>query len=149
MTLAKRMRRDLKSTYDGQAWHGTSLRRMFDGVDDARGDAHPIAGARSIKELLAHIVAWNEIVERRVGGEIYDPPFEVDFPPVDGVSIESLLARLEAAHQRLLARVSTLSDKAFDDKAPGTEYSIDFMLRGLIHHNTYHAAQIAMLKKMV
>jgi uncharacterized damage-inducible protein DinB len=150
MTLAERMLRDLKSTFDGTGtWHGTPLRRMIARVDDARGDAHPIAGARSIKELLAHATSWIEIVDRRIGGEAYDPPLEVDFPAVDGISMAALLARLDAAHARLLDRVSTLRDEDFDATVPGKRYTIDFMLRGLVHHTTYHAAQIAMLMKMV
>jgi uncharacterized damage-inducible protein DinB len=149
MTNTERLLRDLQSTYDGDAWHGTPLRRMLDGVDDAGGDAHPIEGARSIKELLAHVASWNEIVDRRIGGEAYVPPLEVDFPSVEGVSLASLLARLDAAHDRLLARVATLRDEDLDRLTPGKDYTIDFMLRGLVHHDTYHAAQIAMLKKMV
>jgi hypothetical protein len=30
---------------------------------------------------------------------------------------------------------------------PGTEYSVYFMLHGVIQHDLYHAGQIALLKK--
>jgi uncharacterized damage-inducible protein DinB len=149
MTIIERILRDLRATYDGDAWHGTPLRRMFDGVGDARANEHPIAGAHSIKELLAHIVSWNEIVERRTGGEAYEPPADVDFPSVDGVAMDSLLARLDTAYDRLLARVATFRDEDLDAIVPGKPYTLDFMLHGLIHHNTYHSAQVAMLKKLV
>lgn len=150
MTLTERLLRDLRSTYDGDdTWHGTPLRRMFEGLDDAFAETHPIAGARSIKELLAHATAWVEIVDRRLGGETYDPPYEVDFPSVHGVALDSLLARLDAAHERLCASVAALHDEDFERIVPGKSYTVDFMLRGLTHHNTYHAAQISMLRKVV
>ncbi len=79
------------------------------------------------------------------GEEVKVTP-EMDFPSVDGVRWEEQLARLDAAHARLLEVVNTLEDADFD-RMIEEKYSLDFMLRGVIHHTTYHAAQIALLKK--
>jgi len=147
MRLAARMLRDLRSTYDGQAWHGTPVRRMVDGIDDARANAHPIDGARSIAEMLAHLTAWIEIVDRRLRDEEFEVTEAMDFPSVDGIAFAEIVARLERAHAALLATVEQMDDEEFDRKVPDGRYTKDFMLRGLIHHSTYHAAQIAMLKK--
>jgi uncharacterized damage-inducible protein DinB len=147
LKLSERIVRDLRSTYDGRAWHGTPVRRMVDGVDDARANAHPIDGARSIAELLAHLVAWMEIVERRLRDEAWEVTEEEDFPSVDGVAFDAIVARMERAHAALIATVEQLSDEELDRKVPDGRYTKDFMLRGLIHHTTYHAAQTAMLKK--
>jgi uncharacterized damage-inducible protein DinB len=147
MRLAARMLRDLRSTFDGQAWHGTPVRRMVDDIDDARANAHPVDGARSIAELLAHLTAWVEIVERRLRDEKFEVTPAMDFPSAGGVAFAEIVARLERAHAALLATVEQMDDEEFDRNVPDGRYTKDFMLRGLIHHTTYHAAQIAMLKK--
>ena len=148
MNLAKRAVIDLKSTFDGQAWYGTPLRRLLDGVDREMAHERPIASARTIAELLAHITAWIEIVGRRVTGETVEVTPEMDFPSVEGVPWNEQIERLERAHATLVERVRGLSDEDFDRQVEAhRNYSVDFMLRGLVHHNTYHAAQIAMLKK--
>jgi len=147
MRLASRILVQLKSTYDGTAWHGTPLRRMLDGIDDAKANAHPIANTRSIAELTAHVAAWVEIVERRARGEEFDVTPEMDFPSAGAGSWSDLVSRLERAYARLVETVSGMSDEALDANVPGKSYTQAHMLLGLAHHGTYHAAQIAVLKK--
>jgi uncharacterized damage-inducible protein DinB len=149
MTLSDRLLSDLNSTFDGDAWHGTPLRRMLDGVDDARAHLRPIADAKTIAELVAHITSWTEIVERRVRFEPFDVTSAMDFPKVEGTKLDDWIVRLEAAHAKLAGTVATLSDADFDKLVPGRPHTLDYTLRGLIHHSTYHAAQIAILKKLV
>lgn len=147
MTLAERMLRDLRSTFDGNAWHGTPVRRLLDGIDDAHANTHPIDGARSIAELLAHLSAWFDFVDRRLRDELFEVTPEEDFPHVDSVAFSDLIAQLERRQAVLCETVQRMDDAEFDRKVPDGRYTKDFMLRGLIHHTTYHAAQIAMLKK--
>jgi hypothetical protein len=137
------MLRDLRSTFDGDAWHGTPVRRMLDGITDIRANARPIAGARSIAELLAHLSAWFEFVDRRLRDELFEVTPAADFPNVDGVPFSDLIAQLERRHEALCATVEQMDDAEFDRNVPDGRYTKDFMLRGLIHHTT----QIAMLKK--
>ena len=138
---------ELKSNYSGSPWHGTALKQMVEDVDAKKAFEHPIPGARSIAELLAHATAWNEIVPRRVSGELVEVSPEMDFPPVEGVRWKDLLARLESAHAGLIEKVSRLKDEDLKSIVAGKKHDVYVELHGLMHHNTYHAAQIAMLKK--
>jgi uncharacterized damage-inducible protein DinB len=147
MRLTDRILENLRSTYDGDAWHGTPLRRMLDDIDEAAVHARPIANAHSIAELLAHVIAWIQITDRRLHDEVFEITTEMDFPAGDALPWKKLVALLEQSHERLLATVSALDDAALDAIVPGKPYSRWFMLNGLVHHNTYHAAQIALLKK--
>lgn len=138
----------LTSTYDGDAWHGTPVRRLVDGISEARsksrsGDAHSIA------ELVAHIAAWMEIVERRLRGIAFDPSPSEDYPDVTGTPWEELVRRLDRAHQSVLTRVDLLTEADLDRNVAGKSYSVAFMLNGLAQHTTYHAGQIALLKKII
>jgi uncharacterized damage-inducible protein DinB len=138
----------IEENFDGKPWHGTPLRRILDGVDDQRAVARPIPLGRTIAELLAHIIAWNEIVERRVRGENVEVTPQLDFPDPAGVTWSALVARLDAAHQRLLSTIRAVTPEDLKKIVPGQKYTARWMVDGLMHHNTYHAAQIAMLKKL-
>jgi hypothetical protein len=147
MRLADRILVQLKSTYDGNAWHGTPLRKMLDGVDESTANARPIPNARTIAELTSHATAWIEIVERRARGERVKVTPRMDFPDTEGVSWAGIVSRLERAHAKLIETVGAMSDEQLEAKVPGKRYSQEYMLFGVAHHNTYHAAQMAMLKK--
>src|SRR4051794_18776823 len=123
MRLADRILVQLTSTFDGTAWHGTPLRKMLEGVDEARANARPIANARTIAELTAHATAWIEISERRAHGEQFEVTPEMDFPPVDGVSWLDILERLERAHATLVQTVREMSDAQIDATVPGKRYT--------------------------
>jgi hypothetical protein len=145
MTKAEAMVERLKRNFHGPAWHGTALREMVDGVSPSQAAARPIDNARTIAELLGHITAWIEIVERRLRRERVVITPELDFPDVSKVTWASQLERLDAAFERLTGTVMTIEN--FAEEVIETTYSMNFMLDGLMHHNTYHAAQMAMLKK--
>src|SRR4029078_2612038 len=70
----------MRTNYNGQPWHGNAFRTLLDGVDDKRAQARPIANAKSIADLLAHSIAWMEIVDRRLHGENVKITPELDFP---------------------------------------------------------------------
>jgi uncharacterized damage-inducible protein DinB len=147
MRRAERMVLQLRLNYDGTAWHGTPLRRMLDGIDEQRANARPIQNARTIAELLAHVTAWIEIVERRLAGERFEVTPEMDFPSAQEMKWTEWVSRLERAHDKLLETVGAMSDVEFEASVPDKNYTAGFMLHGLINHNAYHAGQIAMLKK--
>ncbi|HKO57866.1 MAG TPA: DinB family protein [Thermoanaerobaculia bacterium] len=136
---------EVREQLDGKPWHGNSLLVTLEGIDDALAHAHPVPNGRSIAELLAHMSAWVSIVERRLRGEEVAITPELDFPAVDGRAWADLVQELETAYARLMATVGEIAD--WRVTVAGKRYTREYMLRGLLHHNTYHAAQIAMLKK--
>jgi uncharacterized damage-inducible protein DinB len=147
MRRAERMVLQLQLNFDGKAWHGTPLRRMVDGIGEGMANLRRIPNARTIAELLAHVTAWIEIVQRRLAGERFEVTPEIDFPSVEGVKWSDAVSRLELAHDKLLETVGAMSDSDFEATVPDKNYTAGSMLHGLINHNAYHAGQIALLKK--
>jgi len=141
---------EFKRIYNGDAWHGPSLKEILTGMTPELAAARPLAGAHSIWELVLHIVAWEEVFCRRLEGQRADEPEEGDFPPVSDISQDAwaqVLARLDRSHDRLIEVTSTLTDSALTETVAGKDFSISFLLHGIVRHNIYHAGQIALLKK--
>ncbi len=141
---------ELKNVHDGDAWHGLSLKEALTNVTQQQAAARPVDDAHSIWELVLHIKAWENVWRIRLEGDQATEPEEGDFPPVKEISEQAwaqALAELDARHKRLLGVISELSESALEETVVGTEYSIRFLLRGVIRHHVYHAGQIALLKK--
>lgn len=153
MTETHRINSQLKRAYQGEAWHGPSLRELLDGVTAEQAAAKPVPNAHSIWELVNHIIAWEQTVKQRLEGDaVSSVPDEVNFPPVNDASEEAwqqALQKLEASNRSLREAIKKIDDAKLEEKAAGQEYSVYFMLHGVIQHDLYHAGQIALLKKMI
>jgi uncharacterized damage-inducible protein DinB len=140
----------LKRAFDGEAWHGPALIEILDGIDAKTAASHSIRDAHSIWELVLHITTWERVIARRVQGEAMIPSDEENFPkvqqPTDGAWREAQ-KNLRAAHADLIQRVSGMKESQLNDRVPGKDYDVRFMLTGAVQHAAYHGGQIALLKK--
>ncbi|MBI3698770.1 MAG: DinB family protein, partial [Acidobacteria bacterium] len=104
-----------------------------------------------IWEIVLHITAWVDAARRRVEGEEAKLSAEQDWPPVRETTErawEAALEGLKTAHQAMQETVLRLEDSRLKDRVPGQQYSVYFLLHGVVQHGLYHAGQIALLKKV-
>ena len=151
MTEIQRIVDQLQRAFEGVAWHGPSVKEVLAGVTAEQAAAHPIEGAHSIWELALHIATWERVGRRRIEESA---PIEVsdaeDWPEVGDTSDEAwgiALEDLGKNHEMLREAVARLDDARLGDIVPGTEYSVYFLLHGVIQHDLYHVGQIALLKR--
>ena len=148
----------LRRSFDGNAWHGPSLREVLDGVDAAAALQQPVASAHSVWELTHHLMAWTREVTRRLRGATADMPAEGNWVDATDVSEEAwrrLRASLDAARDELMTALAELPADRLDDRvrelqldgSPGGEVTLRLMLIGLAEHNAYHGGQITLLRK--
>jgi uncharacterized damage-inducible protein DinB len=153
MSELKRINSQLKRAFRGTAWHGPSVMELLEGVTAEQAAAHPIAGAHSIWEIVLHIRAWERITLRRLEEWVpIEATPEEDWPPVKETTEHAWRNALNAMslnHDALREVIARLDESRLSEILPGTEYSVYFMLHGVIQHDLYHAGQIALLKRAV
>jgi uncharacterized damage-inducible protein DinB len=150
MSEIARIGSQLKRAFEGEAWHGPSLKELLAGVTAEQAAARPLAGSHSIWEIVLHIAAWEGVARRRLEGETALIPSEEDWPTVSDTSETAwleALTKLESGHRQLRATLRQLTDADLDKIVAGQQYSFYFLLHGVIQHDLYHAGQIALLKK--
>ncbi|HQR31387.1 MAG TPA: DinB family protein [Blastocatellia bacterium] len=151
MTETHRINSQLKRAYQGEAWHGPSVRELLNGVTAEQAAARPIPNAHSIWELVNHIIAWEQITRRRLEGDpVKNPTNEMNFPPVNDSSEtawQTTLQALATSNQALRDAIKKIDDAKLEEIVPEAIYSNYAMLHGVIQHDLYHAGQIALLKK--
>ena len=147
MSRATHLANHIERTFTGPMWHGPALSQALEGVTADQAAARPIAGAHGIWEIVRHVTSWAEIARERIHGQsIADPTAERDWPAPTG-DWSAATEQLDAAHRLLAADVRGLSDEALYAKVKDLDYTVWILLTGVVEHGTYHAGQIALLKK--
>ena len=140
----------LKIAFDGEAWHGPALVEILDGVDAATAAARPIPAAHSIWELVLHLVTWERVIAHRIQGQELMPSDEENFPQVRQATDSAwreAVKTLRTTHAELIRLVSAMKEDRLNERVPGKDYDLRFMLTGAVQHAAYHGGQIALLKK--
>ncbi len=152
MTETERILDQLRRAYEGEAWHGPSVKEVLSGITAAQAHARPLLNAHSISELVRHIGVWEDVGRRRLEGdraqiEISSPE---DWPRPDDTSEaawEQAKAALDRGHQALVEAITRVPESRLDAPVCEGLSSVYVTLHGVIQHDLYHAGQIAMLKK--
>ena len=141
----------LKRSYEGGAWHGPSVLEAIEGVGWEQGFQKSIVGFHSICEQLLHIAAWAEVGARALNGDVYSSlPDVADWPDVGRPSEDSwkrALKRCNDAQRKLRDSLKKYQTDQLHQTLTGKEYSMYFLLQGILQHNVYHAGQIVVLRR--
>ena len=153
-TECNRIGQQLASTINGDAWYGDSLQKILNDVTAKQAQARAIPSAHSIWELLCHIDAWVHFTLGAVQGAPIPAwpgmPVELDWPTVTDTSERAWKHAVDSFfsnHLRLVETIKTFTDERLETTVPGRTYNFYRLFLSATQHATYHAGQIALLKK--
>jgi uncharacterized damage-inducible protein DinB len=142
---------------DGDPWYGSAVARILDGIDAPGAATHPIKGAHSIWELVLHMTAWVNEVRRRLEGGKHGDPAEGDWPRVAQTTPDAwkqAVSSLRRAHVELARTLAAADDAGLARQVAGNQVdatgkpvTLYQTAIGILQHDTYHAGQIALLKR--
>jgi uncharacterized damage-inducible protein DinB len=152
MSEIERILDQLRRAYEGNAWHGPSIREVLAGVTAAQAHARPLESAHTIWELVHHIAVWEDVGRRRLSGDRAQIAISTpeDWPPPEDTSEaawEKAKTALDRGHQDLVAAITNTSESRLDQPIFEGMSTVYVTLHGVIQHDLYHAGQIAILKK--
>ena len=149
MDEIRRIQDQLKRAFQGEAWHGPSLKELLRDVTAEAAAARPLAGAHTIWEIVLHIAAWKRAGVKMLSGEERELNAEEDWPSVldqGNAAWQQALRTLDTSQNELRNAISDVSGSQLDQPVPGPRrYSAYFLMHGIIQHDLYHAGQIAIL----
>ena len=135
---------------EGEAWHGPSLHETLAEVSAETAAARPLADAHTVWEIALHIGAWLSGVRRRLDGHPVELSPEQDWPAMGETSEaawDRTRASLDRQYRELYDAVRGLSGESLERIVPGRDYTVYFMLHGVIQHVLYHTGQLALLRR--
>jgi DinB family protein len=152
----KRIADQARRAFQGEAWHGPSLREILDGIGAEQAGGHPVPHGHSIWELVLHVEAWTRAaIDATTRGVPMPQDYygtEVDWPRVADRSApawKNAVDRLSRTGQDFVAAIETFPEGRLSEIVPGRDYDFYFLFHGVVQHCLYHGGQIALLKKAV
>ncbi|MBK6911220.1 MAG: DinB family protein [bacterium] len=141
----------IRSAFEGPAWHGPALLEALDGVTPHVAKRRWVDGAHTIWEIALHTVAWKRTVVKFLdGAEKIVVEEDENFPrPEAGDEAEwgHVLNELKIAQAEFLATVSRFGNARLYETPKGREWTYNTWIFGVVHHDLYHAGQIMLLRK--
>lgn len=152
MSEVERILDQLKRAYEGEAWHGPSVKEVLKEVTAAQAHIRPLQNGHTIYELVRHIAVWEDVGRRRLQGDSANVPISSpeDWPPATDTSEaawEQAQAALDRVHESLIEAIRSVDESRLDEPIMEGKSSVYVTLHGVIQHDLYHAGQIAILKK--
>jgi uncharacterized damage-inducible protein DinB len=155
----ERISNELRLAYQGDAWHGPSVRAALEGVDARMATTRLAPSAHTICELVLHMTAWTREVARRLALGVAQEPEAGDWPagnPANDAEWKAIVAAFDAANEETLSAMAHLNEAVLDerigdvrDPALGSGVTGYVTLHGLVQHHAYHTGQISLLKKAI
>ncbi|HEX6038381.1 DinB family protein [Longimicrobium sp.] len=149
----ERLLDELRRAWDGDPWHGDSLRVILTGLTEDAAAARPLPSAHNAWEIALHLAGWTREVTRRLRDRVARDPENGDWPAVGG-TWEGAVDALARAQADLLDAVAAFPPETLDeivgearDRPLGSGVSYAVMLHGIAQHYAYHAGQVALLRK--
>ncbi len=108
----------MERAFDGDAWHGPSVREQLRGVRAHYAAERLIADAHTMWEIVLHLEGWKKEVVKRLEGHPAGVPEKGDWPEVgtaDDNAWKFARQRLAAAHAKLLEATQKFPAHRLDD----------------------------------
>ena len=151
MTEAARIADQLRSAFEGEAWHGPAVLELLADVDPSTAAcASASRRAQHLGTRSAYRGLGRGCQPAHCDGQGPHLNDAENFPPVKDKSRaawKEAIALLKRAHNELVKTVAALPDSRLNERVPGKKYTVYVMLHGVTQHELYHAGQIAILKK--
>ena len=134
-------------------WHGTTVKEILTGIDHEKAFRKPNAGSHNIYELVMHMYCWrNFVFQHLLGDENFKVEINsgIDWPVgynTDEATWGEAVALLEKSQQDLVEAFTGFDDSKLDEPMHGRKFTWYTFMHGMVHHDIYHSAQIAILKK--
>ena len=137
-------------------WHGgASVFGALRGVSAEGASWVPAPGRHGIWALTLHVAYWKYAVQRKLvdGARGAFPRTPSNFPAVPDPPTEDAWkedrALLRRTHRELVEVVRALDPAGLDDVPPGKgSYSVRDLTLGIVLHDTHHAGQMVMLRRL-
>jgi hypothetical protein len=110
----------------------------------------PVPEAHTIAEIVLHATTWNDVVRRRLAGELPQVSDAEDWPAAalpDDAAWAAAVARLLASGGTLAETVARFPAEQWHERRPGVDGTWFDLVIGQLQHVLYHAGQVALLGK--
>lgn len=152
MKETARVADQIHRTVHGPSWHGPAVLEVLEGLTPKQAAARPIAGWKSIWELVLHQVVWQDAVRAHLAGRW--PKIRLggprDWPPAPRPTAHAwtaAVAKLKRSNAALVKAARAFPEARLERPLKEGASSAYTQLHGAAQHNLWHAGEMAALKR--
>jgi uncharacterized damage-inducible protein DinB len=156
VTEVERLAELLRQAYEGDrtpdaAWHGPSIAALVSGVSAQQARRRIAPGTHTIWELVLHMAFWDEVCVQRLQGArlAVTTGSPEDWPAVQDATDadwDAAVLRNRRGRESLIRSLRQLADADLSNTVPDWGWTFYTMINGTLHHDVYHAGQIALIR---
>jgi len=152
MKETARIAEQIRRTVAGPSWHGPAVLEVLAGLTPKQAAAKPIAGWKSIWELVLHAIVWQDAVRAHLAGrwpviKIGGPKDWPAAPKPTEAAWRAVVAKLRRSNAALVKAARTYPDAKLEQPLREGATSAYTQLHGAAQHNLWHAGEMAALKR--
>jgi hypothetical protein len=152
MKETARIAEQIRRTVSGPSWHGPAVLEVLAGLTPKQAAAKPIAGWKSIWELVLHAIVWQDAVRAHLAGrwpviKIGGPKDWPAAPKPTEAAWRAAVAKLKRSNAALVKAARAFPDTKLDQPLREGATSAYTQLHGAAQHNLWHAGEMAALKR--
>ena len=118
----ERLEEQIRRAFEGEAWHGPSVREALADVTPEAAAARPIEGAHNIWELTLHMAGTYRLVLRRLAGQDAQLTPAEDWPEVPAPSEANWRAAIDTLATTRARFLSASRNRGSREPAMGGHY---------------------------
>lgn len=143
----------LEKIYKGDPWYGAPIKTQLQSFPVAHAFDHPTVKLHCAAELVAHIIAYRQFLQKRLEHDddfIPDQENTFNWKVINKKQSEAwqtLRDQLENNQQQLLGLIAQQDDVLLDEPVSGKPYDFRYLIHGIIQHDIYHMGQISYINR--
>jgi uncharacterized damage-inducible protein DinB len=159
MTISEQLKQDLEKVLYGDPWYGPSVYDIIDQVSFEAAFEKPPGSAHNIAGIVLHMISWTEEVIDRMNGLNAQLPSSGDWPgpgTPNEQKWQNYVNDLKLVNVNLLGIIQVFPEEQWNEpfkdernRELGTGVSFEELVKGLIQHHIYHAAQVSLLNRII
>lgn len=146
--------KQLQELLHGPLWLDEHFDKKLSSISAEEAFINPLPDMHSVAELLSHLNVWlRACMDRMTGTENslkdHSPDNWKNNAQLKTDGWEVLKEEFYALHDELIRLIETSDDAFFEKPYPGSAFTHQDILNGLIHHNAYHLGQMGLTIKFL
>ena len=144
----------LHEVFEGSPWFGNSISAYLQEIESEMLN-FSFPGGNSVGQVFDHMILWREFVMDKLNALDHNQipvqtqsQFEAeDWPGKTFKESDKnvLFAKIRATQKALVQLIEAENDELLHKMVPGESYNFEFLLMGIMFHDTYHLGQLYML----
>lgn len=144
----------LKDVQNGITWYDDNLERKIEPVSEEQAFKRPLPEIHSVAELVYHIWVWRMDAIRKLKGlestlTIESPENWKSNEELKRIGWVKLKTDLNKSQMELVEYLTDKDDGYLENNRLEGEYTLKYLIEGIIHHDLYHLGQLGITIKLL